>query len=154
VSKAPRILIVDDDVSLRKVLKTILEEEGYVVDVAESGEEAIEKSNTQSYNLVFIDIKLPDMDGTKLLIELKETTPKMVKIVITGFPSLENAIQAVNQRADAYILKPFDVEKILKMVKEHLKKQHEDEKFDEEKVAEFIEGRVKRWQQERTETLS
>lgn len=151
--KTPRILIVDDDASLRKVLKAILKEEGYIVNVAKSGEEAIKKSNASQYNLIFIDIRLPDMDGTKLLTQLKETAPKMVKIVITGFPSLENAIQAVNQRADAYILKPFNVEKILKTVKEHLKKQQENEKFNEEKVAKFIEGRAKRWQQERTENF-
>lgn len=151
MSETVRILVVDDDVGLRRVLKTVLEEEGYIVDVAGSGEEAIKKSNIAYYNVAFIDIRLPDMMGTRLLTELRETTPRMIKIVITGFPSVENAIKAVNQRADAYILKPFNIEKILKIVKNHLEKQREDMEFNSEKVAEFIEGRAKRWQLERTE---
>lgn len=151
MSETVRILVVDDDVGLRRVLKTVLEEEGYIVDVAGSGEDAIKKSNIAYYNVAFIDIRLPDMMGTRLLTELRETTPRMIKIVITGFPSVENAIKAVNQRADAYILKPFNIEKILKIVKEHLEKQREDMEFNSEKVAEFIEGRAKRWQLERTE---
>ena len=151
LSETVRILVVDDDVGLRRVLKTVLEEEGYIVDVAGSGEEAIKKSNIAYYNVAFIDIRLPDMMGTRLLTELRETTPRMIKIVITGFPSVENAIKAVNQRADAYILKPFNIEKILKIVKNHLEKQREDMEFNSEKVAEFIEGRAKRWQLERTE---
>jgi len=151
LSETVRILVVDDDVGLRRVLKTVLEEEGYIVDVAGSGEDAIKKSNIAYYNVAFIDIRLPDMMGTRLLTELRETTPRMIKIVITGFPSVENAIKAVNQRADAYILKPFNIEKILKIVKEHLEKQREDMEFNSEKVAEFIEGRAKRWQLERTE---
>jgi DNA-binding NtrC family response regulator len=138
-----RILVVDDDESIRKVLATILEEKGYAVDTAENGKEAIEKSNAKFYNLALIDIRLPDMEGTKLLTAMKETTPKMVKIIITGFPSLQNAMEAVNKGADAYILKPFNMDNVLKTVKEHLKKQQEAKEYSQEKVAEFVETRVK-----------
>ncbi len=143
-----RILVVDDDESIRKVLKTILEEEGYVVDTANNGKEAIKKSNAKFYNLVLIDIRLPDMKGTRLLTAMKETTPKMVKIIITGYPSLENAVKAVNKGADAYILKPFDMDIVLKKIKEHLKKQQETRKYSQEKVAEFIETHVKELEEE------
>jgi len=138
-----RILVVDDDESIRKVLATILEEKGYAVDTAENGKEAIEKSNAQFYNLALIDIRLPDMEGTKLLTAMKETTPKMVKIIITGYPSLQNAVEAVNKGADAYILKPFNMDSVLNTIKEHLKKQQEAKQYSEEKVTEFIETRVK-----------
>ncbi|MCW3993337.1 MAG: response regulator [Candidatus Bathyarchaeota archaeon] len=138
-----RILVVDDNEGIRKVLKTILEEEGYVVDTAENGKEAIEKSNAKFYNLALIDIRLPNMEGTKLLNAIKETTPKMVKIIITGYPSLQNAIEAVNKGADAYILKPFDMDNVLNKIREHLKKQKEAKKYSQEKVTEFIETRVK-----------
>lgn len=74
---------------------------------------------------------------------MKRTTAKMVKIIITGYPSLENAIEAVNRGADAYILKPFDIDRVLKTVKEYLKKQQEAKKYVEEKVTEFIETRIK-----------
>jgi DNA-binding NtrC family response regulator len=138
-----RILVVDDDESIRKVLATILEEEGYVVDTAENGKEAIEKSHVKFYNLALIDIRLPDMEGTELLTALKETTPKIVKIIITGYPSLQNAVEAVNKGADGYVLKPFNMDSVLNTIKEHLKKQREAKKYSEEKVAEFIETRAK-----------
>jgi DNA-binding NtrC family response regulator len=138
-----RILVVDDDESIRKVLTTILREEGYSVETAESGEEAIQKSNERFYNLALIDIRLPDMMGTHLLASIRETTPRMVKIIVTGYPSLQNAIEAVNSGADAYILKPFNVDKTLSIIREHLKKQEESKKYSQAKVAEFIETRAK-----------
>ena len=143
-----RILVVDDDEGIRKVLKAILEEEGYVVDTAENGKEAIRKSNATFYNLALIDIRLPDMEGTKLLNAIKETTPKMVKIIITGYPSLQNAIEAVNKGADSYILKPFDMVNVLNKIREHLKKQEEARTYSQEKVTEFIETRVKELEEE------
>jgi DNA-binding NtrC family response regulator len=138
-----RILIVDDDETVRKVLTTILIEEGYVVDSAKSGKEAIRKTKTGFYNLALIDIRLPDMEGTHLLTKLKETTPKMVKIIVTGYPSLHNAIEAVNRGADGYIMKPFKVEDALTTIDAHLKKQQEARKYSQEKVAEFIETRAR-----------
>jgi len=142
LGETARILVVDDDKSIRKTLAAILEEEGYIVETAENGKEAIEKSNTQFFNLALIDIRLPDMPGTKLLTAMKETTPKMVKIIVTGYPSLHNAIEAVNNGADAYVLKPVDAESLLKTVEEHLEKQKEARKYSEQKVAEFIESRA------------
>lgn len=143
MDKTARILVVDDDESVRKVLSLILEEEGYVVDTAENGKEAIEKSESKFYNLALIDIRLPDMEGTKLLTAMKETTPKMAKIIITGYPTLKNAIETVNKGADAYILKPFNMDNVLETIKEQLKKQQETKKYSEEKVTEFIKTRVK-----------
>jgi len=125
-----------------------LEEEGYVVDTAKNGKEAVKKSNAEFYNLALIDIRLPDMEGTKLLTAMKETTPKMVKIMITGYPSLRNAIEAVNKGADAYILKPFDMDNVLNKIKKHLKKQQGAKKYSQEKVTEFIETRVKELEEE------
>lgn len=138
-----RILVVDDDENIRKTLATILEDEGYSVDTAENGKEAIEKSNTKFFNLALIDIRLPDIEGVKLLTAMKETTPKMVKIIITGYPALQNAIEAVNKGADAYVLKPLNIDQLLKTIKEHIKKQQEAKKYSEEKVTEFIETRAR-----------
>jgi ActR/RegA family two-component response regulator len=67
----------------------------------------------------------------------------MRKIIITGYPTLQNAIEAVNRGADAYILKPFDVNKVLATIKEQLRKQQEELQYSQEKVAEFIETRVR-----------
>ena len=138
-----RILVVDDDESIRKVLVAILEDEGYDVDTAKTGKEAIKKSNVNFYNVALIDIRLPDMEGTRLLTTMKETTPKMVKIIVTGYPSLQNAIEAVNRGANAYVLKPFDVGNALSTIKKELKRQREAKRYSQEKVAEFIETRAK-----------
>lgn len=143
MTEQARILVIDDEESIRKSLAAVLEEKGYLVDTAENGKEAIEKSKTRPYNLALVDIRLPDMDGVQLLTAIKETIPKTVKIIITGYPSLENAIEAVNKGADAYIIKPFDMNKLLDMIKEHLKKQEEARKYSEKKVAEFIETRAR-----------
>ena len=141
--KNARILIIDDDENIRKALAAILEEEGYMVDTAETAKQAIEKTDKNIYNLALIDMRLPDMEGIELLTKMKDTTPKMRKVIVTGYPTLHNAIEAVNRGADAYILKPFDVEKVLATIKEQLKKQEEEKRFSQEKVAEFIEARVR-----------
>jgi DNA-binding NtrC family response regulator len=148
MGEAARILVVDDDESIRKVLKTILENEGYTVNIAKSGKEAVRKTNEKFYNLALIDIRLPDMDGTELLTKIKDTLPKMRKIIITGYPTLQNAIEALNKGADAYILKPFDMDKILKTIKEQLKKQEEERKYSQEKVTEFIETKIRELEKE------
>jgi len=138
-----RILIVDDDESIREVLTSILTDEGYIVDAVDTGEKAIKATYEKFYNLVLIDIRLPDMEGTKLLTELKDTVPKMRKIIITGYPTLQNAIEAVNRGADAYIVKPINMDEALKTIREQLQKQAEEKKYSEQKMVEFIETRVK-----------
>ena len=138
-----RILVVDDDESIRKVLTTVLEERGYIVDVAENGKEAIKKSFLNFYNLALIDIKLPDKEGVELLTGLKETTPRMIKVIITGYPSLQNTVDAVNKGADGYLIKPFDMKTVLNTTKELLEKQQKERRYSEQRVAEFIETRVK-----------
>lgn len=137
-----KILVIDDDSNIRKVLSAALEDEGYIVDMAENGREAIRKSKSNFYNLALIDIRLPDMDGTKLLTEMKDTVPKMVKIIVTGYPGLQNAIDAVNQGADAYVVKPFKMDNLLKTVREQLQEQELAKKHSEERIREFVETRV------------
>jgi len=137
------ILVVDDDAAIRKTLSRILEKEGYWVETVESGEKAIEVSNKRFFNVALIDVRLPDMEGTKLLENLKKTVPKMVKIIVTGYPSLQNAIEAVNKGADGYVLKPFDAGGLLAMIEKYLQRQRESMKYSDEKVVEYLETRVK-----------
>ena len=117
------ILVVDDDTGVRKTLSSILLQEGYSVETVENGKQAIIASEKSRFDVALIDIKLPDMEGTELLHRLKENQPHMVKIVITGFPTLENAMETVNEGAAGYILKPFDVQKLLEMIRKHLKRE-------------------------------
>jgi len=140
----PSILIVEDDTNIRLPLSTILQQKGYSIDTAKTGQEALKKSKTKFYNLALIDIKLPDIEGTRLLTTMQETLPKMVKIIITGYPSLENAVEALNRRADAYVIKPFKPEKLLALIKEKLEEQSLAEKMTEENVTEWIKTRVRK----------
>jgi len=143
-----RILIVDDDENIRKVLTTILEDEGYIVESAKTAKKAIEKTRKKIYNLALIDIRLPDMEGIKLLTKMKDTMPKMRKIIITGYPTLQNAVEAVNRGADAYIIKPFNIKEVLNTIREEIIKQQEEKEYSQEKVADFIETRVKQLEKE------
>jgi DNA-binding response OmpR family regulator len=124
-------------------MKAILEDEGYLVDTAESGGEAVQKTQKTNYNIALLDIRLPDMEGVELLKLIKEGVPRTRKIMVTGYPSMQNAIAALNKNADAYLIKPVDIENLLATVKNQLQLQEGEKEFSEQKVTEFIESRVK-----------
>ncbi|MGA2460725.1 MAG: response regulator [Candidatus Bathyarchaeia archaeon] len=147
-----RILVIDDDEGTRKVVAEALKSEGYVVDTASNGKEAIEKSQTNFYNLALVDIRLPDMEGTKLLTAMKETTPEMIKIILTGYPALQNTIDAVNKGAHGYLVKPINMDELLRTIKQHMKKQSEMEEYGQQRVAQFVETRIKELQTEELDT--
>jgi DNA-binding NtrC family response regulator len=138
-----RILVVDDDENITTPIEAILKDEGYAVDVARSGSEAIKKSENVAYNVALIDIRLPDMDGTEILRRMKDSIPKVRKIIVTGYPSMQNAINAVNLKADAYVVKPVDLDKLLGLIREQLTLQKAEKQYSQQKIAEFIETRVK-----------
>ena len=142
MDKHARILVVDDDESIRNTVKTILEDEGYIVDSAATGKEAIKRTEETLYNVVLLDIRLPDIEGVELLKLIKDAVPRTRKIMVTGYPSMQNAVAALNKNADAYLIKPVDIEKLLSIVKEQLQLQENEKAFSEQKVAEFIETRV------------
>lgn len=143
MGKQSKILIVDDDENIRNTMKAILEDEGYLVDTAESGGEAVQKTQKTNYNIALLDIRLPDMEGVELLKLIKEGVPRTRKIMVTGYPSMQNAIAALNKNADAYLIKPVDIENLLSAVKNQLQLQESEKEFSEQKVTEFIESRVK-----------
>jgi len=138
------ILIVDDDEDVLESLKGILRSNGYSVDTAKTGREAIERSEARFFNLALLDIKLPDMEGTELLTRMHGETPRMMKVMVTGHPSLENAVEAVNLGADAYIIKPVDPDELLEVVEDKLREQAEAERMSQEKVVKWIETRIRK----------
>ena len=144
MEKGKSILVVDDDKTILKSLEAVLRSEGYYVDTADNGKEAIEKSEAGFYNLALLDIKLPDMEGTELLLRMHECLPRMMKIMVTGYPELENAVESLNKGADAYLMKPVSPDKLLKIVQEKLTEQEEAGKMDQEKVKKWIETRVRK----------
>jgi len=111
------VLVVDDDKETRNTLTAILENESFLVQTAESGKKAVRLCEKSTFDVALIDIELPDIKGTELLHMLKEKQQKMVRIIITGHPSIENAAKSVNEKADGYIMKPFDVQELLAMIK-------------------------------------
>jgi DNA-binding NtrC family response regulator len=143
LDKPARILVVDDDESIRNTMKAILNDEGYVVDVAATGRDAVQKTEESAYNVALIDIRLPDMEGVELLRLMKDAVPRTRKIMMTDYPSMENAVAALNKNADAYFIKPVDLDKLLYTMKEQISLQENERRFSEEKVAEFIETRVR-----------
>ena len=111
------VLIVDDDSDVRTMLSSILEDEGYSVEAVDNGRQAIRTCEKLPFDAALVDINLPDVKGTELLHQLKRIQPQMVKIIITGDPSVENAVKALYEKADGFITKPFDPYELLDTVR-------------------------------------
>ena len=141
MSTLENILIVDDDAKFREMLTDILTDKGYTVKGVSNGKDAIDETFNQLYNLALIDIQLPDIDGIELLTKLRKSEPEIIKIIITGNATLDNSIDATNKGVDGYLVKPFDPKKLISLVETKLRKQREHVRFDEKKVAEYIESR-------------
>lgn len=142
----PHILIVDDDEAICRTLSAILQSEGYQTTTTTTAREAIEKAKAQFFNVALLDIKLPDMEGTRLLAQLQETTPETIKIMITGYPSLKNAVDALNYGAESYIMKPIDPTELLKTIKDKLETQKQTEKITKQKISEWIQFQARKTQ--------
>lgn len=107
-----RILIVDDDEGLLSVLKHLFADEGIDVTTSNDGADGIGKCRTQPFDLVITDIMMPGATGLEVLEAVKKIDPDILVILITGYASLETAIQAIREGAYDYITKPFTLEEI------------------------------------------
>ena len=136
------ILIVDDDRSTRRTLTLILREKGYETHTAGTGKEAMETVRKRPFNAAFLDIKLPDTEGTELLKALKEIHPDMVVLMVTAYASVETAIYALNEGASGYLTKPMNMDEALIMIESALDKQRlaaENRRLLEELQKELVE---------------
>jgi|GEM_PF-5315942 len=109
----PRVLVIDDDRGLSGTLHRLLADYGYEVDVAHTGGKALEMCREKDYDAFIVDEMLPDMMGTTLLGALGDSSPRSAKMVVTGFPSSSDAMDALSARADAYLVKPFEPRELL-----------------------------------------
>ncbi len=106
------ILVVDDELKMRRVLQIALEDEGYSVEEAKNGKEAVQKLSETPFHMVIADMKMPVMDGMELLEKIKEINEKLPVIIMTAYGTVQTAVEAMKQGACDYILKPFDVEEM------------------------------------------
>lgn len=110
------ILVVDDDISIQRTFRRVLEKSGYAVDTAETGGEALSKLRSRRYDLAIIDVILPDIKGTDLLAAARDELKTTVKFIITGYPSAEAGAKARDYGADAFILKPVKISELLSAI--------------------------------------
>ncbi len=119
-----KILIVDDELSVRASLEEWFTEDGFQVVTAESAEDALMKMHSGPYDLILLDIKMPGMDGITLQGKIKEIDPNAMIIIITAYASVDTAVKALKQGAFDYITKPFDPDDLSNLVNNALKQKH------------------------------
>src|SRR5271165_3379626 len=112
-SPAGSVLIIDDESAIRESLQTLLELEGYEVESAASGEEGLARTGERTFDLVLLDLALPDRNGIDLLAELRAHDPSICVIMITAYGTVENAVRAMQAGAANFVQKPWDNEKLL-----------------------------------------
>lgn len=113
-----KVLVVDDTKNIRMILTKCLELEGYEVMTASDGKQALEMFTAYSFDLAFLDIKLPEIRGTEVLKRIREMGIKTPVIIITAYATVKNAVDCTNMGAVAYIQKPFSADKIRAVLKE------------------------------------
>ncbi len=121
------ILIVDDEAEIRESLRTLLELEGFDVDVAASGEEGINRLGERPFELVLLDLALPDRNGLDVLADVRAQDPQQAVIMITAYGTVENAVRAMQSGAANFIQKPWDNEKLLADVRAAVARRRAEE---------------------------
>ncbi len=119
----PRVLVVDDEKFIRDIIADFLGMEGYIVRTAEDGTSAVTELERARYDMVISDLKMPKMGGLDLLKEVARVHPDTLTVIMTGFGTVETAIDAMKRGAYDYILKPFKVEEIVHIVQRGLEKR-------------------------------
>jgi DNA-binding response OmpR family regulator len=136
VKEMKPVLIVEDETIMRESLRDWLKEEGYEVDTAESGEEALQKIGETEFGVAVLDLKLPGKDGLEVLREATAQNPKLKGVIITAYPSVETAVEAMKIGAVSYIVKPFAPDALEKAIEEVLGPVQVEVKPKEGKVKE------------------
>ena len=118
------ILVTDDDSATRETFKDVLEAKGYTVSTAATGEEAIEQSRERPDDILFIDMKLPALNGLETYLAIKEINPRAIAVIITGYyEGMKDLVdKALEKGAYTYLTKPLDMNKVLELIEEISKK--------------------------------
>ncbi|WPU65321.1 sigma-54-dependent transcriptional regulator [Peredibacter starrii] len=116
-----KVLVVDDDKVLQQNVKQALEYHHFVVDVADNGKEAVNKVYGQKYDLVVMDVNMPEMDGIQALTEIKKHDPSVIVLILTAYSNVTDAVKAVKEGAYNYLEKPITSENLVALIKRALK---------------------------------
>jgi two-component system, OmpR family, alkaline phosphatase synthesis response regulator PhoP len=125
------ILVVDDEQNLRHTLAFILKRAGYYVTTTENAEETLNTLQTGTFDLMILDIKMPDVDGLTLLKVIRQNHPKLPVFILTGYGSLDSAIQALQLEARDYLLKPIDPAQLLERIHTILQEEQSNQRRNE-----------------------
>lgn len=112
----PSIMVVDDELLIRDLLYDFFTGQGWDITVAESGPRALAILQEKPVDVVLSDIKMPDMDGLQLADELHRVYPGVPVVLMTGYPSVESAVSALRARVEDYIIKPFNINQLFKLI--------------------------------------
>lgn len=121
------ILIVDDEKGVGDFLTIVLKKQGYKAFYASSGKQALELCRERAFDLALVDIKMPVMDGIEFLKEAKRLNPSLLFIMMTAYPSIETAVEAMKEEAFEYVTKPFNVDELQRIIKRALERQEPTE---------------------------
>jgi DNA-binding NtrC family response regulator len=119
----PHVLLMEDEMSLAKGLAMVMREEGYDVDLANTGRGALEKFQKSDFDLLVADLRLPDIDGMDVVEQVRGKKPKTNVVIITGYPSVSSAVQAVKMGVSDYLRKPFTEDEFMTAVKSSLRER-------------------------------
>ncbi|HRY22549.1 MAG TPA: response regulator transcription factor [Candidatus Dojkabacteria bacterium] len=125
-----KILVIEDQNELRKLVKNFLEDYGYVVDEAEDGEEGYHKINMNSYDCLILDLNLPKLDGIEIARRVREEGKSVPIIMLTARSEIYDKIEGFDNGADDYITKPFDMKELLARVEAVLRRSQKDQELD------------------------
>lgn len=144
-----KILVIDDELFVRELLSEFLGKQGFEVLLAESGEKALEIARSTPAQIALIDLKMPGLDGIQTLKELKKINPQILPIIMTGYPTIESAVDALRSGACDYVIKPFKLNELRssidRVLKEHKLKYEIDElkeriKYFEDELRKYQKG--------------
>ena len=123
----PSILVVDDELLIRDLLYDFFQQQGWEISIAEDGRKAIEILKKKKVDLLLTDLKMPEVDGMALTGMVKDNYPDLPVIIMTGYPSVDSAVEALRYKVEDYIIKPFNINKLYKLIKSKVEGRNESE---------------------------
>ena len=116
MNENPSILVVDDELLIRDLLYDFFSGQGWQVSIADSAEKALDILSAREIDVLLTDIKMPNMDGLALSSQVRDEYPELPVVLMTGYPSVDTAVSALRQRVTDYVIKPFNINQLYKLV--------------------------------------